>query len=691
MSTTHSVREFLDCVEIFERHRLPRTTKIAATTLMTTPLKRSSSTLSSLAIRTPVTPPRKKSTSLPKSPGAKIRIVSRTPPNPDVGRWFVQSVEIPVKRAKASPKEKTGLGGGLGGHHAVPNLKSRVKDLFGSDESSDAGEEMVMKVAKAAPLSQAEKDAERERKQEALLLDIFGGDDDDLLWKPKERRPTEPEDANDTVVFSKSIFASKNRDHDRIQEDTREMRYLKPTSPHHFQLPLKKPQPRLQPAVQPQQSPSKRVTKPPKKTAAIPSSSSESEDSEGHLGNQTVVNITSSAPRAFQQKERKRSMGFDQNRAATSQPVIPTQAKPKSTKVSSIMSVASNKSRVRTRIHSSEDDLQSEVKSLAKVTRLTKRRAMPQKNRFTRNLEKLKRARLGLSPLPSSSDSSGGGGSDDDSDDGDGFNLAQRQRIPNKRDKDFIVDDMGEAEHNLSDIPDEFRLSSHQDLDTDFKIYIQYLLNLSFDSDFERKHEDDKYFKHSVTHVVKTLGSYQTSMTVSQKWSKQFRRQLDIRPYYKKEYIPSMGLPCDACQIVTRPATQRVVIYGEKYVLPTSLRDASYLEDYDHSDSGHSSESDSDSDVNDSNKKSVETTFNVGKTCCQRSYIYHKLRHWTYHCARKIEKDIPEVQRQEATRKKVVDTNLLLEKLEEKGVVKKLLSEFKQALNEARDLEHGKD
>ena len=39
---------------------------------------------------------------------------------------------------------------------------------------------------------------------------------------------------------------------------------------------------------------------------------------------------------------------------------------------------------------------------------------------------------------------------------------------------------------------DEFRLSSHQDLDTDFKIYIQYLLNLSFDPDFERRHEDGK-------------------------------------------------------------------------------------------------------------------------------------------------------------------------------------------------------
>ena len=72
-------------------------------------------------------------------------------------------------------------------------------------------------------------------------------------------------------------------------------------------------------------------------------------------------------------------------------------------------------------------------------------------------------------------------------------------------------------------------------------------------------------------------------------------------------------------QIFSRPATQRVVIYGEKYDLPKSLRDASHLEDFEHSDSDSSSDSSSASEMNDSSdKESVDFTFNVGKTCCQR-------------------------------------------------------------------------
>lgn len=68
---------------------------------------------------------------------------------------------------------------------------------------------------------------------------------------------------------------------------------------------------------------------------------------------------------------------------------------------------------------------------------------------------------LGLSPLPTSSGSSSGDSEDDNgSDDSYDFDIARRQRIPNKKDKDFIVDDMDEAEHSLIDIPGKMGLIS---------------------------------------------------------------------------------------------------------------------------------------------------------------------------------------------------------------------------------------
>ena len=298
--------------------------------------------------------------------------MSKTPPNFDFGRWFVHSVEIPAQSTKASPKKKTGLGGGPDGRHSVPSLKSRVKDIFGSDESSN-DEKEVKEVAKATRFHHAEKDkAERERKQEALLLNILGGDDLDLPLNPKERLPTKP-NTNSTVVFATSIFASKNRDHDKVQEDSLELTRQRKTPTQRSQPPLKKLQPRLKSTLQRQQGPPKRVARPLSKATVTSSSSSGSEDNEGHLGNRDIVGIVSPTPRAFKQTEgpklKKTAMVFDRNRAAPahiSQPADSRRAKSRPTKLSDIVLPATKRSRVRNRIYSSEDDLQSEVKSLAK-------------------------------------------------------------------------------------------------------------------------------------------------------------------------------------------------------------------------------------------------------------------------------------------------------------------------------------
>ncbi|KAG0056693.1 hypothetical protein BGZ83_003936 [Gryganskiella cystojenkinii] len=355
------------------------------------------------------------------------------------------------------------------------------------------------------------------------------------------------------------------------------------------------------------------------------------------------------------------------------------------------------KRRLPRRFSSSEDEVRAELKNLKKVrTNLPKRRERPQKNQFARNLEKLKRARLGLSPIQSSDSSSAGdsdrGGDDEDEDGDDGKLEDTIQNSSDQDDTSFIVEDPEDDEDDLNQIPDEFRLSTHQNLETDFKVYVQYLLNLSFDQDFERNHANDKYFRHSINHVIRTLGSYQTSMTVSQKWSHDFKRQLDSRPHYSKRRSSGLMRPCDACQISNRPATFVGILSGAKYNMPKSLRDMSYFDE----DLEESTSDEEEGEEEEDNDKSFK--FYLGKYCCQRSFVYHQLRHWNFHCATKIEQEAEEIQERERSKQKTkhqssldIDTNFLQDKLEASGFVDQLWKQLKAILTGARDLESSKD
>ncbi|KAG0265550.1 hypothetical protein DFQ27_000557 [Actinomortierella ambigua] len=192
-----------------------------------------------------------------------------------------------------------------------------------------------------------------------------------------------------------------------------------------------------------------------------------------------------------------------------------------------------------------------------------------------------------------------------------------------------------------------FKLSNRQKLSVDFKVYCQYLLNLLFDRNFDDQIKDDEYFQSSITHVVRTIETFQNSLSNS--------------------------------QISNRPATFKVVLSGT-------------FEDWDEFQPEHIDGESEDEQLSGEEEAKVDTkcVYYLG------SQNYHAFYHWKFHLLQRMTVKVNEYMPKPFSTMSqkdldAVDTNEVMELLESSGYVSRLWHELKDLMTKARSISHAAD
>ncbi|KAF9167963.1 hypothetical protein DFQ26_002188 [Actinomortierella ambigua] len=185
-----------------------------------------------------------------------------------------------------------------------------------------------------------------------------------------------------------------------------------------------------------------------------------------------------------------------------------------------------------------------------------------------------------------------------------------------------------------------FKLSNRQKLSVDFKVYCQYLLNLLFDRNFDDQIKDDEYFQSSITHVVRTIETFQNSLSNS--------------------------------QISNRPATFKVILSGT-------------FEDWDEFQPEHIDGESEDEQFSGEEEAKADTNQN-----------YHAFYHWKFHLLQRMTIKVNEYMPKPFSTMSqkdldAVDTNEVMELLESSGYVSRLWHELKDLMTKARSISHAAD
>ncbi|KAG0236700.1 hypothetical protein BGW42_002862 [Actinomortierella wolfii] len=266
--------------------------------------------------------------------------------------------------------------------------------------------------------------------------------------------------------------------------------------------------------------------------------------------------------------------------------------------------------------------------------------------------------------------------------------TSQLTEVEDQDDLNFIVED---DSHDASEkrrlsselVPEIFRLSNRQKLSMDFKVYCQYLLNLIFDRDFDEQIKNDEYFQSSIVHVVRTIETYQNSLSNSQVWDKQFKRDMESYPEYMSNFIGARHVNCQACSISNRPATFRVILTGT-------------FEDWSELKPEYSDEETGDEDESGEQEENPKRVYYLGRFCHTRSKNYHAFFHWKFHVLQrmtiKVNEYMPKPFSTMSQRElDAIDTNDVMELLESSGYITRLWQELKTLINSARSISHAAD
>ncbi|KAF9970581.1 hypothetical protein BGZ73_006699 [Actinomortierella ambigua] len=262
------------------------------------------------------------------------------------------------------------------------------------------------------------------------------------------------------------------------------------------------------------------------------------------------------------------------------------------------------------------------------------------------------------------------------------FESSQISGVQYQDDLDFVTED---ASQDTPDMRQMFKLSNRQKLSVDFKVYCQYLLNLIFDREFDSRIKHDEYFQSSITHVARTIETYQNSLSNSQVWDKQFKRDMETHPEYTSDYCGGHFVNCQACTISNRPATFRVILSGT-------------FEDWPELQPEHSGDESEDERSSQEGEAAEDPKciYYLGRFCHNRSKNYHAFYHWKFHVVQRMTikvneympKPFSSMSQEELD---AVDTNEVMELLESSGYVSRLWHQLKDLMNKARTISPGAD
>ncbi|KAG6879983.1 hypothetical protein C0992_008576 [Termitomyces sp. T32_za158] len=266
------------------------------------------------------------------------------------------------------------------------------------------------------------------------------------------------------------------------------------------------------------------------------------------------------------------------------------------------------------------------------------------KSAFQKNLEKLKRRKQGKPSASSSSSTNEDSASSEDDElpfkgakpSSDFDSLFDEDSEVNS--SDFIVEDDNSVVANL---PMEFSMESHEDLDHQFKKIFQFFVHIAVRPAKERHHfmkeqlYREQYFSMPLQTVRRKLSGLRDSLVSSSVWRPDFKKALATYPVFNLIPLDFSVPSCDACHLGGRMSTLIGRLSGSPYD-PLGFE----FKDKDHSD--RSDSDDSDDDKSSKNEK-VAVEFHLGRFCARRTRVYHEFTHWEYALFKCIRDEVDEL------------------------------------------------
>ncbi|KAI0065351.1 hypothetical protein BV25DRAFT_1850622 [Artomyces pyxidatus] len=331
----------------------------------------------------------------------------------------------------------------------------------------------------------------------------------------------------------------------------------------------------------------------------------------------------------------------------------------------------------------------------------TRMRARDKKTAFQKNLEKLKRRKLGKTEVQSTEEEEEeedsfeddtpfrgarpGGLSDEDAEGG----------HDSQEEDDFIVEDDGDV---VPDLPSAFSMSTHQDLTHHFKIVCQLFVHMAVLRANQRRKfmeqtmKDNEYFSVPLQVARRKLSGIRDSLA-SSVWRSDFKNSLGAHPTLTMTKL-SLAVPqCDACHLGGRLSTIVGRVSGAPY------DKLSFEPDNEVSDEENESQDDSDED--EPKKGRIKKEFNLGRFCARRTQIFHRLCHWEYNLYQALLEEVEHLRNPESGQNFVrvayahglqppedlSDADGIMGWLDERGLITFEWQKVRQLMDDATDLE----
>ncbi|KZP19459.1 hypothetical protein FIBSPDRAFT_827984 [Athelia psychrophila] len=349
-------------------------------------------------------------------------------------------------------------------------------------------------------------------------------------------------------------------------------------------------------------------------------------------------------------------------------------------------------------VDSDGEDLMEEVEEHRILQK--RMRTRDKRTAFQKNLEKLKRKKLGLAAQSSSEDSANEEEEEEESP------LRSSSVVPfagakphtsdgeegsedESQDEDtFIVEDDAAA----AELPPEFSMDTHQDLAHQFKIICQFFVHLAVQkpkdrhSYMEHTMKNTKYFSVPLQIARRKLSGLKDSLVASSVWRPDFKNQLQRYPTFELTSL-SFAIPaCDACHLGGRMSTLLGRVGGNPY----DRMGFKPLDDI------SSSESESDDD-----KERPSKEFHLGRFCAKRTRVFHRFTHWEHALFESLEREVDELRKSDGSRgfvrvafakgikppEDLTDADGIMDWLDQRGIIDMEWQSVRELMESARNLE----
>ncbi|OCH94983.1 hypothetical protein OBBRIDRAFT_884303 [Obba rivulosa] len=321
-------------------------------------------------------------------------------------------------------------------------------------------------------------------------------------------------------------------------------------------------------------------------------------------------------------------------------------------------------------------------------------RTRNKKTAYQKNLEKIKRRKLGKKSLTPSSESDS-----EDTDEPAPFshakpheksssNVSQSANDDGAADDSFIVEDDGAV---APELPAEFSMNTHQDLMHHFKIICQLFLHLAVQKAGDREAAmaellQKEYFSVPLQVTRRKLDGLRDSLVASSVWRQDFKNSLARYPEFELTHLDYTVPGCDACHLGSRLSTLEGRLSGDPYDRTT----------FESLEGSEDSEAHGD-DVNGAPKR----VFSLGRFCGMRTKVFHKFMHWEYHLFEALSREVEDLHARVESRGFVrvshakgkrppddlSDADGIMEWLDDRGIIDLEWRNIKQMMDSARNLE----